>query len=182
MPLSANKQFGRGITIAFAAVVILVAIWTLSNGVWWGSLFNGNQTWLIDLPNQPVWSPPDPPGYAEFRRDFNHLPSEQSKGSTIGVELKWDFMLISFFLYLLAVTVLFAVVTLIGPVGQQSFGIYVIRSLALSLSGAAVACFVVWTLVGGWGPPSPLFFGIVGLVVGIWMATFSWSRRASISK
>jgi hypothetical protein len=181
MTKSSNIEFDRGITIAFVAVVVLISLWVLSNGIWLGTLFDGNQTWLIHLDSQPVWSPPATPAYADFQIVFNDLPPQQSMRSKIDIQLEWDFMLVTFFLYLLGASVLFGIHTLIRP-GRRSLGVYIIRSLAISLTGAAATCFVVWLLVGGWGPPSPLFFGLVGLVVGIWIGLFTWSRRTSVSQ
>jgi hypothetical protein len=177
MPKLPTQSFDRGVTIAFLAAVILIAVWTLSSGIWWGALFDGKQTWLIDLPKQPVWSPPSPPSYADFRREFNELPPEQSKEAATSIKLKWDFMLTTFLLYLWGTSVLFAAITLPGPAELRNIGIHVIRSLALSLSGSAAACVAIWLAIGGWGPPSPNFFGVAGLVIGIWMGVVTFSRR-----
>jgi hypothetical protein len=177
MTRPSNKSYGRGITMAFGVVVAIVALWILSKGIFWGSLFNGNQTWLIELPSQPVWQPPAAPSYADFRQDFHNLPYDQPPQSAIGVELKWDIMLSTFLLCLLCVTVLFAALSLVLTPGPQYLGIYFIRALALSLASAAAICFLTWLLIGGWGPPSPLFFGLAGLIVGISMGFLTLSRR-----
>jgi hypothetical protein len=173
---SSNVAFDRAVVICFAVVVALVGIWTLSNGIWLGTLFDGDRTWLIHLDNHPVWNPPALPSFADFQKVFADLPPQQSPGSTIGIELEWNLMLISFLLYLSGVSVLFGIHTLIRP-GWHSLGIYVIRSLALSLSGAAATSFIIWLLAGGWGPPLPLFFGLVGLIGGIWLGVSRWLQH-----
>jgi hypothetical protein len=43
------------------------------------------------------------------------------------------------------------------------------------LAGVA-ACLAVYVLVGGWGPPSPLGFAVVGVIFGVTGARRSWEK------
>lgn len=44
---------------------------------------------------------------------------------------------------------------------------------SLGLFAGAALCFGLWLIFGGWGPPSPLLFALLGIFLG-----WRWSRRA----
>ena len=46
---------------------------------------------------------------------------------------------------------------------------------SLGLFAGAALCFGLWLVSGGWGPPSPLFFALLGVFLG-----WRWSRRPSV--
>ena len=49
----------------------------------------------------------------------------------------------------------------------------VIARIGAGLIAAAILCFLLWVAVGGWGPPSPLVFAVIGLIGGgIWAVAF----------
>ena len=177
MTNTSNRVFDRSITIAFLSILSLAAIWTLSKGLWMGSLFDGNQTWLIDMNNQPVWNPPARPAYADFQKVFKDLPQVPPDKAIIGIELEWDFMLFGFVVQVFCVSVLFGILSLTRPSGKHSLAIFLIRSLAVSLSGAAVILFVVGLIVGGWESRSLFVFSAIGLAVGVWRGVTKWQRQ-----
>ena len=83
----------------------------------------------------------------------------------------------NFFLFLALASLFFGAFSYVRPTGRRSLGVFLIRWVAASIVGAAAACIVLWLLVGGWGPPSPLFFACIGLVVGIWLGFVKWSGQ-----
>jgi len=46
---------------------------------------------------------------------------------------------------------------------------------AIGITCAAVICLGFWLLFGGWGPPAPEWFGLAGLVAGLFLALLDWA-------
>lgn len=46
--------------------------------------------------------------------------------------------------------------------------------LAVGIFGAAVACLALWLSVGGWGPPAPILFAVVGIGFGLLLGKSKW--------
>lgn len=166
MTQSASQRINTGIALAFIAAVILLGARTLNNGEWRGMLIHENHTWIIDLPTQPVWNPPELPKYSDFWQ-FDDVPAQQLAGSRIAIEMGWEYLAGRFLIELWYLLVFFSVVTLFAPQTHRNLGISLIRALTVSLSVAAVACIGLWLLLGGWGPPFPLSFGLLGILTGL---------------
>lgn len=178
MASPSNDSFDRAVTVTFATVTGMLVLWKCSNGIWDGRLFDGGRTWTIELVDRaPIWKPPEPPKPAEFGEAFRVRPESMTEDMVIRTHLKWDFMLLDFFLWFLGVSLFFGVVSLSAPTGRHSISVHLIRWIAVALSGAAAACVVLWLVVGGWGPPEPLFFASGGVVAGIVLGIRKWSQQ-----
>jgi hypothetical protein len=164
--------------LLFLAGLGLCVYETFSHAYWEASLRipGRDVTYLVDIPRAPAWNPPPPPSYARFRRDFNDLPQAEPSGAKIARYHKLEWTLIDGSLYLWGV----AVVTAIGygfarVVGRRDVVLHVVARVAIALTIAALACLALWIIGGGWGPPMPLFFAIVGLSGGIVWGMLSWA-------
>jgi hypothetical protein len=155
---------------------VAFAAWS---GRWEGRLTSGNCTWIMDLGRNPVWAPPPDPQYAQFQEHFRgDFPTEAPKGLTIQRVLKLDWMAADLLLYLWAVTVAFGLLYLAVRGERRDLILHLGLSTGIGLTAGAAFCIGLWMLFGGWGPPTPEFFGGLGLVVGIisGLASFQGSR------
>ena len=165
-------------TLFIAAVVLCVGV-VLILGQWEGRLRLGDHTWYIDLDRRPVWNPPDVPGYGQFRAVFADLPAEATPGLTITPGLKWEWMLVDCLMYLWAVTAGFGILYLVVRGRRRDPVLHGGLCVGGAMSAAAVGCFAFWLLLGGWGPPAPGLFGLLGVVAGILLAALTYRRAAA---
>ncbi len=49
--------------------------------------------------------------------------------------------------------------------------------IALGFIAGATICFVLWLLIGGWGPPFPFIFALAGLGFGIYLGKTRWKSK-----
>lgn len=176
-----NDSFDRTITVAYATVTGMLALWICTNGIWDGELFDGHCTYLIELDRAPAWKPPEPPEPAKFVEAFRVRHELMPEDMVIRTHLKWDFMLLDFLLWFWGVSILFGVVSLSTAAGRHSISVYLIRWVAVSLTGAAAASVVLWEVAGGWGPPEPFHFAFGGIIAGIGLGIREWSQQESRS-
>ncbi len=154
----------RSSFILAAAVLLLV---TLLCGQWQGHLKYGGTTFIVDLPRAPVWSAPTLPTYATFQSTFTDLPTQQPANSRIIRYLKWDWMFFEFALWLWGIT---AVVGLLY-VGIRGSNLDPfldhVWHVGIGMTLAAFTSLAIWIVFGGWGPPFPIFFAVIGVVGGL---------------
>jgi len=118
-----------------------------------------------------VWCPPELPGYEAFRRTFPNLPAERPAQSTITRTFKWDWVATDFFLRIWGVSSVFGVLYIAFLRGgqQPDLTLHFVLCLAIGLTAAAALCISLWLLCGGWGPPAPWFFGMIGVAGGLFL-------------
>ncbi len=148
--------------LLFAALLFLTW-WTLRTAIWQGHYTAGGGTYIVTLPENAIWNPPAVPAYSEFTSTFDSLPTTQPKGSMIYRVLKWDWMLLEFMLYCLGAFCLIAPVYLLTRRSRPDVVLHIVSCIGIGLLLAALLCFIIWLAIGGWGPPAPLFFAMIGL-------------------
>ena len=134
----------------------------------------GSHTWSIVHAPAPLWAPPPAMDIAAFREAWS--PEGRSQildGGSLELCINWEMWLSG----VAAIWVIFGgllwPVFRLGARWEPSWGRAARFSLGL-LTGC-VSCFVLWLVFGGWGPPSPLFFALLGVFLG-----WRWSRRAPV--
>lgn len=143
----------------------------ITNGRWEGHLIQANYgTWIVALDRAPIWAPPPEAVYATFQKDFKDsekFPAEDASGFIIKRVLKDDWMILDFLLYLWPVTVISGLLYYATRGRKRDFVLHLGLFAGIGLTAGAVLCVGLWLLFGGWGPPAPQFFGILGLSGGI---------------
>ena len=176
MPKTLN---GSPLTLSRVVLVLgglACAFFVVTEAQWESRLEHAGGAYIFHAPRAPLWSPPPKASYSEFREAFSGsqgFPPEQS--STVVRVLKWDWMLVEALLWLWAATGLASIVYL----GDERD--WVLRAAVfacLGLTAGALASVGLWVVLGGWGPPMPEFFGVVGLVVGVACFVVTMRRTA----
>lgn len=150
------------------------------NGRWQGNLIQTNYgTWIVDLERAPIWSPPPEPVYTTFQKDFKNsenFPTEDDSSFTIKRVIRVDWMIVDLLLYLWPITVINGLLYYFTRGRKRDFVLHLGLFVGIGLTAGAVLCVGLWMLFGGWGPPSPEFFGILGLAGGILGGLVSFKR------
>ncbi|MEM7147162.1 MAG: hypothetical protein AAF591_18745 [Verrucomicrobiota bacterium] len=174
-----------GIALTFAEEMrrllpIIVALFFVGTLVWmafhgrWGSAYTlqeeqGSHSYLMDLSSRPLWDRPSAPTFADFTQHFSS--SSLPDTGEITVYHKWDWWLIDVFMIWLIGSLVIAPISFLAFRRDRALGVF--ARVGAGLIASALACFLLWLAVGGWGPPAPLLFGIIGLVAGgIWAASY----------
>ena len=160
---------------SLAGCVLLV----VSRAQWEGDLSLGNRAWLIDLERAPAWAPPPVPAYEQFKRTFHDLPPAETPGLEITRVMRWGWMFEEFILLVFGVTTVFGLIYLNEPVRSRDVVLHYGLSVAAGLGGAGLICLALWLIVGGWGPPLPIFFGLLGIIVGVLIGRRTYGRKAA---
>lgn len=149
------------------AVLLAAAAFNVTHSaIWEGRYRAGRGTLILRLAEQPLWSPPPTPTYATFVDTYDHLSAVPSPEGRIYRVLKWDWMLLEWLMYACAILVLTAPFYWFMRRQRPDPVLHIASSIGLGMFASAVLCIGLWLLVGGWGPPAPLFFGLSGLLVG----------------
>ncbi|WP_372725249.1 hypothetical protein [Novipirellula sp.] len=157
----------RGIFII--ASIGLLAVMSI-RGQWEAQLrtFDAG-TFISQLPNAPIWQSPPVPEYGHFTDMFDSLPSVQPDSSAIVVLFRWDWVAIELLLGQWLVTSSVGVLYVMTRGTNVDIFLHFVLYVAIGLTVGACACVGLWLVLGGWGPPAPLFFAICGLILGIVM-------------
>jgi hypothetical protein len=158
----------------FLLLTLGVLAWSVQNVPWKTHYFAPGEThsrMTIVHGERPLWSAPPSLTVAEFAASWSHDSDTHidPAGRTV-TGIWWGMWLEG----TIALWVLFA--ALLWPVfffarSRRPWN----RALRFSLglfAGAAL-CFGLWLIFGGWGPPSPILFALLGIFLG-----WRWSRRA----
>jgi hypothetical protein len=152
------------------------------NGRWEGWLTGPNCAWTVDLDRAPIWAPPPEPVYATFQKDFNEsetFPPQGAPGLTIKRVLRVDRMAFDLLLSLWLATVICGVLYLATRGRRRDLVLHVGLFVGIGLTAGAITCVGLWLVFGGWGPPSPGFFGSLGLFGGIVGGLVSFRRESA---
>jgi hypothetical protein len=153
------------LVLSFAGIVFVV----LYQGYWQAQLFTGETTFIINLAEAPLWVPPPVPTYATFQKTFQHsqsFPSDRASEFDIRRVLLVESTILLFLFYLWLITGTVSWLYRVSRGTERDIVLHVTQSAWVGLTAAALGCFVLWVLFGGWGPPAPVFFGSLGFVGG----------------
>lgn len=158
----------------FGAVAVSAA-----TASWEARLVQGDTSWIMRLDPHPVWWPPATPDYQVFRRHFGQSQEFPLPDGEWVIRTSYD-----------PIDVGLAAVAYCWPVALACGLLYlavrgtrrdVILHCALYVAAglvvAVAACFTLYCVVGGWGPPAVGCFGALGVVGGIVSGLASFQQR-----
>ena len=131
---------------------------------------------LMDLDSRPLWDPPHAPARSAFEAHFSRgsLPD----GGVITVFHEWDLWLHGVLAAWWVGSLLIVPVSFLVYRRNRALGS--LARLGAGLVVAALACLLLWLAIGGWGPPAPLFFGVMGLLGGsLWASVYARNAPAA---
>lgn len=168
------------ITWMFLCFVAIAVLRSLNDADWEGRLKDGECTFILELPDSPIWSPPAKPCYEDFESSFGELhefPSRKHPELTIERVPRIDRVILQILALLLPVCLIGGLMHLAVSGRNANLVMDVALGAGLGLLLSAVICLGLWMLFGGWGPPLPLLFGTGGLIVSIMAGAISFVGR-----
>lgn len=141
---------------------------------WEAHLAGGNRTCIIRLPVRPAWSPPVVPAYDTFQQTFRDLPPKPPAGTIIERVVRYDIALFDLLCFGAASASICGLIYVFRPKGSRDVVLHYASHIAVGMMVAAAICFLLWLVFGGWGPPFPLFFGVMGIALGLMFAMRKW--------
>lgn len=158
----------------YLGVMAFVAVVVLTRGQWEAQLVTSGGTSIMHLSRAPIWNPPSAPSIEEFSKVFDNPPAKATSTEAT-ILLKWDWMLLEFILHWWGAAGFFAVLYFPERRRYPDIVLHYGFCCGVSITVAAILCLLLWFAIGGWAPPWPLFFGIVGFVGGLLAAFRSFS-------
>ena len=169
----------RYLRLIFVILLSASLLLVISRGSWQGRLVRIDGTSIINLPTQPVWSPPAVPSYDTFRQTFPDLPSEIAPGSVIVRVFRYDDAMLELIAFVTVSAGFCGLLYLPVRRGGRDAVLHYALFIAVGFIAAAAGCLAVWLLVGGWPPPSPPLFAIFGIWFGIHLGRRRWRNHAA---
>gem|GEM_PF-4580167 len=115
MTSAASKIFNRLLSAFFVLSMFAAAMWTLSHCSWRATYFDGNATYIVQLDQQPLWSPPSLPAYEELLQRFPDMHGSQLPERAIQLVFEWDRIFLVFCLWLWFAAFVSAALSFIEP-------------------------------------------------------------------
>lgn len=158
--------FLRTLFIASWVGCFVLVVWFAR---WEGQAVRASHDWIIDLPRSPLWEPPSPPTFEEFRKRFSESESfpVQAEAVRIHRRLRIDRMLIDLVLWLWPVCLGCGFFYWLTRGDECDLVLHLGLWAGMGISAGAASSFLLWLTFGGWGPPWPELFGVGGLIGGI---------------
>ncbi len=170
-----DGSFRRVITrYSVLTVILLAAIFTIGRGAYEGHLWTGISTCIIDLDRAFFFFPPPVPAYSEFVHVFDDLPAEADKQFVIRRVWVWQEGVIEFFLLMLPIGLACSIIYLPRHKQHQDYCLLYVSMISMGFLVSSLCSCLIYAIVGGWGPPAPLGFGIFGLTMGLIATALAW--------
>jgi len=126
---------------------------------------------------QPIWSRPATPTREDLVSHFSGGEEPFPAEGVIIVRHKWSWWFFNLVMTWLLGALIISPMALIFFRNDALLG--TVGRIGATLIGGAFVCFLVWLLIGGWGPPFPVGFAAVALVIGaIWSWRFLQRKRS----
>lgn len=154
--------FGWLFHVAYAAPLLAVLIY-------------GNHTWFMPLESAPIWSEPPRLNYDEFSSVFDTVPPRDTPDVTIGARPDYSNALIYAILGLWPISLIAGILSLVVAKTQPDSWLRASLGIGIGITCGALLCFAFYTIVGGWSPPYPAEFALIGAVGG-GIASVCWRR------
>ncbi|APZ91231.1 hypothetical protein Fuma_00817 [Fuerstiella marisgermanici] len=176
------KEDCRTLKQCFCVGALMVLIYSLVNCRWTATLVTVNSgTCSLHLSRAPIWDPPAAPAYADFANSFPFLQDKPAPPHPATVHLEIASSFVHFALWLWPICCVVAIIysTLSGH--SPDLLLDVVWWTAICMTASAALCVLLWIAFGGWGPPDPAFFALLGIIIGPCIAFLrqGWSGRAA---
>ena len=136
-------------------------------------------TMIMALPIRPVWSPPAEPTYEEFRKIFDDLPPQMPAGFEKRRVLLYGRAILNFMLLAMASAGICGLLYVITRAGNRDVILHYAAYIGIGGVISGAACIILWLAFGGWGPPFPLFFALIGITLGVLLGRNRWRSSPS---
>jgi hypothetical protein len=171
----------RWIFLAVLAGALLRSAWSAP---WHAELVDGNTTYLVELGNAPLWSPPPEPPFSAFadamRIDalFRRQPFV---AESVAVVLEWRRCLLLLALWLWPVCLFFGWLYWATRGARLDLVLHTALGTGNGLLLAAAATTGLWVFGGRWGPPFVVELAAVGGIGGALagLVRWAWLQRAA---
>jgi hypothetical protein len=174
----ARAKVNRGNLYLRFLLLAALAAWFLHvayNSPWLGVMNCGNHTWFIPMENAPIWLQRPPPDYDRFLAAVADIPERDTPGLEIDARPEYSHALIFALLGLWPITLVIGILYS-GMAGvRRDPWLRASLGIGIGITCGALLCFVAYTLLGGWGPPYPAEFALVGAAGG-GIASLCWRR------
>lgn len=155
-------------------------VFGMSEFRWKARLTVSNHSWIIDVGAYPTNFTPLLPCFEDFAAKFDELPPADAPGLSIRLVREWEWTMIVTLFHLWWTTWLITLAYWMFRRQRRDAFFQAIAGAALGLTAGAALCIGSWLLIGGWGPPFPIVFGLHGLAVGVVIALVAHCvRRAT---
>jgi hypothetical protein len=166
----------RYVRLLFGVLLAASALLVMSRSKWTGHLVHDDHTSIISLSVHPIWSPPPVPSCETFKQTFKDLPSEMAPGAVVVRVFEYDAAIFEFVLYGMAAGGICGILYLFTRRGGRDAVLHFALSITIGVVAAAAACFILWLVIGGWSPPFPFFFLLLGIGSGAYLGHKQWLK------
>jgi hypothetical protein len=163
----------RYLRLLLVALLIASALAAASRASWEAHLVCLKQTFVIDLPARPIWSPPAIPAYDVFKQAFSDLPATEPSGAVPIRVFRYDYTVFWLFLYIAVSSAICGLLYLFIRRGLRDVVLHYALFVAVGYILLMVPCYPIWC----WG--SEMLFSFLGVGFGLILATFFWRRHAA---
>lgn len=175
----------RALRIAYLLALLGCALVVTFRCSWQGTLTLNNHTWIVPLGQSPIWSPPPQPTYESFASAFagsKEFPARTTPGLRIEREWEATWSALELLLCFWPLSLICGCLYFGLRERRQDLILHLAFAAAIGLVPGAIVCFSIWLLFGGWAPPNPLFFGILGLILGVVFGLRTFRRASAESQ
>lgn len=162
-------------TLYLLAIAVILA-YRLANAPWQSQVSIGNHTWMISLPPAPAWSSPSGSSPEAFYELYPDIPSAAVESAGVQTHWRSDWTAIECVLLAWPTSLVFGLIYFATRKQARNLILYCAWTVGLSMTACAAASVALWTVFGGWSAPFPLFFGGLGLLVGLIIGAATFQR------
>ena len=163
----------RYLRLLLLALLVASALAAASRASWEAHLVCVKQTFIIDLPARPIWSPPPIPTYDIFKQTFSELPGSEPSGAVSIRIFRYDYTVFFFFIYVAVSSVVCGLLYFFTRRGVRDIVLHYALFGAVGYVLLMVPCYPIWC----WG--SEMLFSFLGIGFGLLLATCLWRRHAA---
>ena len=180
--IEAVKRDTETLRTCFIALVLVAASYALHRCRWEATIqMPGGGIGRVQLPAAPIWNPPPAPVPERLVERFSrlHVASDLQSPAEVSLDVFGTFLIFAMWYWLICVVTSIIYATLRRRVRDPLLD--VAWWTAISVTASASGCMTLYLALGGWGPPSPEFFSLLGVFAGPLIAWFQqpWTGLAA---
>jgi hypothetical protein len=131
------------------------------------------ETFIIDLPARPIWSPPSIPTYDSFKQTFSELPAREPSSAVSVRIFRYDATVFLLLFYFAVSSAICGLLYLFTRRGVRDVVLHYALFVAVGYVSFMVPFYPVWCWGGG------MVFSFIGVGLGILLGTLLWRRHAA---